>query len=43
MNMGIRRIKIKNLISKYEDIPENTITITNSGDEALDIIERLFK
>ncbi|VVA43965.1 Histidinol-phosphate aminotransferase (fragment) [Candidatus Roizmanbacteria bacterium] len=34
--------KLKNLISKYEDIPENTITITNSGDEALDIIGKAF-
>mgnify|MGYP001595577710 FL=1 len=34
--------KLKSLISKYENIPENTITITNSGDEALDIIGKAF-
>lgn len=35
-------VKLKKLISKYENIPENTITITNSGDEALDIIGKTF-
>jgi len=34
--------KLKKLISKYEKTPENTITITNSGDEALDIIGKTF-
>ena len=34
--------KLKNLISKYENIPEKTITVTNSGDEALDIIGKAF-
>ena len=34
--------KLKNLISKYEDTPEKTIMITNSGDEALDIIGKAF-
>ena len=34
--------KLKKLISKYENTPENTITVTNSGDEALDIIGKAF-
>lgn len=34
--------KLKNLISKYENTPENTITVTNSGDEALDVIGKAF-
>jgi len=34
--------KLKNLISKYENTPEETITVTNSGDEALDIIGKAF-
>ncbi len=34
--------KLKKLISKYENISENTITVTNSGDEALDIIGKAF-
>ena len=34
--------KLKSLISKYENTPENTITVTNSGDEALDIIGKAF-
>ena len=35
-------VKLKKLISKYENTPENTITVTNSGDEALDIIGKAF-
>ena len=35
-------VKLKKLISKYEDTPEDTITVTNSGDEALDIIGKAF-
>ena len=35
-------IKLKKLISKYEKIPEDMITVTNSGDEALDIIGKAF-
>ena len=34
--------KLKNLISKYENTPEETITVTNSGDEALDIVGKAF-
>ncbi|MFA6080823.1 MAG: histidinol-phosphate transaminase [Patescibacteria group bacterium] len=34
--------KLKKLISKYENTPVNTITLTNSGDEALDIIGKAF-
>lgn len=34
--------KLKKLISKYENTPEKTITVTNSGDEALDIIGKAF-
>lgn len=34
--------KLKNLISKYENVPKKTITVTNSGDEALDIIGKAF-
>lgn len=34
--------KLKKLISKYEEVPENMITVTNSGDEALDIISKAF-
>ncbi len=34
--------KLKNLISKYENVPEEMITVTNSGDEALDIIGKAF-
>ena len=34
--------KLKNLISKYESTPEEMITVTNSGDEALDIICKAF-
>ncbi|EKE15292.1 MAG: hypothetical protein ACD_12C00086G0003 [uncultured bacterium] len=35
-------VNLKKLISKYEKTPEETITITNSGDEALDIIGKAF-
>lgn len=35
-------IKLKKLISKYEKVPEDMITVTNSGDEALDIIGKAF-
>src|SRR3989339_468613 len=35
-------VKLKKLISKYENTPEDTITVTNSGDEALDIIGKAF-
>ena len=35
-------VKLKNLISRYENTPEETITVTNSGDEALDIIGKAF-
>ncbi len=35
-------VKLKKLISKYENTPENTITVTNSGDEALDVIGKAF-
>ena len=34
--------KLKKLISKYENTPVETITVTNSGDEALDIIGKAF-
>ena len=35
-------VNLKKLISKYEKIPEEIITVTNSGDEALDIIGKAF-
>lgn len=35
-------VNLKKLISKYEKTPEETITVTNSGDEALDIIGKAF-
>jgi len=35
-------VKLKKLISKYENAPEEMITVTNSGDEALDIIGKAF-
>jgi len=35
-------VDLKKLISKYEKTPEETITVTNSGDEALDIIGKAF-
>lgn len=34
--------KLKSLISKYENTPTNTITVTNSGDEALDVVGKSF-
>lgn len=34
--------KLKKLISKYENTPVKTITVTNSGDEALDVIGKAF-
>ena len=34
--------ELKKLISKYEKVPEDMITITNSGGEALDIIGKAF-
>ena len=34
--------KLKILIAKYEGISKETITVTNSGDEALDIIGKTF-
>src|SRR3989339_875380 len=34
--------KLKSLISKYENTPANTITVTNSGDEALDVVGKSF-
>ncbi len=34
--------KLKKLIARYEGVNENMITVTNSGDEALDIIGKAF-
>ena len=34
--------RLKKLLSTYENVPERSITITNSGDEAIDIIAKAF-
>lgn len=34
--------KLKKLIARYEGVNENMITVTNSGDEALDVIAKAF-
>lgn len=35
-------VKLKKLISQYEEVGEEMITVTNSGDEALDVIAKAF-
>lgn len=35
-------VKLKKLLAKYEEVGENMLTITNSGDEALDVIAKAF-